>query len=122
MAEKKFAGVSGAVSSPELNADYNSAQLFDKVRVGSLGVYFSEGLRTRFIPYDYMERVFIRIKEVNGKLCCGSTVFQYFHLVFVHDGKEFADAISENEKAMDAALAAISEQAPKVAIGFIGKS
>ena len=122
MSDKKFAGVNGSLSSAELNGDYNSAQLFDKLRVGKLGVYFTEGLKTKYIPYDYLERAFIRIKEVNGKLCCGSTVFQYFHLVFVHGGKEFADYISEDEKAMDSALASIHELAPDVAIGFVGKS
>lgn len=117
MAEKKFAGVAGAVDSPEVAADYGDAQTFDKVRVGRLGVYFKDGLKTRYIPYDFMERAFIRIQEVNGRMCCGSTVFAYYRLVFVHDGKEYADLISEDEKAMDEALALIAQRAPAVAIG-----
>ena len=40
MAERKFAGISGAVSCPEVTADYEAAQEFDKVKVGRLGVYF----------------------------------------------------------------------------------
>lgn len=117
MADKKFVGVSSTVDSPEVNEDYAQAKLFDKVRVGKLGVYFKEGLKSRYIPYDYMERVFIRINEINGRLCCGTSVFSYFRLVFVHDGKEFVDVISEDEKAMDAALAYIHECAPSVSIG-----
>lgn len=117
MAEKKFAGVSGTVDSVEVNTDYSEAQAFDKVKVGRLGLYFKEGLRTRFVPYDYLERVFIRINEVNGKLCCGSTTFAYFRLILVHEGKEIADIISENEKALDEALALIAKRAPAVAIG-----
>lgn len=117
MADKKFAGIGGAVSSPELSADHESAQVFDKVRVGRLGVYYRDGLRTRYIPYDYPDRVFIRVQEVNGKLCCGTATFAYYRLVFVKDGKEFADVISENEKAMDEALALIAKNAPSIAIG-----
>lgn len=117
MANKKFAGVSSTVDSPELNSDYAQAKVFDKVRVGKLGVYFKDGLKTRYIPYDYMERVFIRIHEINGRLCCGTSVFSYFRLVFVHGGEEFADIISEDEKAMDEALAYIHECAPAVSIG-----
>ncbi len=117
MADKKFAGVSGTVDSVEVNTDYSEAAVFDKVRVGRLGLYFKEGLKTRFVPYDYLERVFIRINEVNGKLCCGTATFAYFRLVLVHEGKEFADVISENEKAMDEALALIAKRAPAVAIG-----
>ena len=119
MAEKKFSGVKGMAVPPEAGADYESAQVFDKVRVGKLGVYYRDGFRLRFIPYDYMERVFIRIQEVRGKMCCGQTMFAYFRLVFVHDGKEFADLISEDEQAMDQALACIRETAPNVAVGFV---
>ncbi len=119
MAEKRFAGVSGSVESAELSADYAAAEKFDSVRVGRLGVFFREGFRTRFLSYSDFERVFIRINEVNGKLCCGKAVFQYFRLVFVRNGKEYADVMSENEKAMDEALARIAELSPSTLIGFV---
>ena len=118
MAEKKFAGINGAVVSPEVSADYEAAAVFDKVKVGKLGVYFRDGFKTRFMDYTLLERVFIRIQEVNGCMCCGNTVFAYFRLVFVVNGKEIADTISEDEKAMDEALALIKANAPAtLAIG-----
>lgn len=119
MAEKKFAGIDGAVSAPEVTQDYENAQVFDKVRIGALGAYFRDGFKIRFLSYDRVDRVFLRIQEVNGKLCCGSTTYAYFRLVFVVDGKEYADALSENEKAMRAALEAIRSAAPNVAIGYV---
>ena len=121
MSERKFAGVNGAVTSSDVCADYKAAELFDKVKVGKLGVYFRDGLRTRFLAYGDFERVFIRIHEVNGKLCCGKAVFQYFRLVFVRGGKEYADVISENEALMDRALARIAERSPSTLIGFPAK-
>lgn len=119
MAEKKFSGVDGSVASAEISADFEAAKTFDKVKVGKRGVYFRDGLRTRFIAYDRTERVFIRIQEVNGKLCCGSTTFAYFRLVFVVDGREYIDVISEKEDAMRAALEEIRACAPDVAIGYV---
>jgi hypothetical protein len=121
MAEKKFAGINGTVTGAEVSADYEAAPVFDKVRVGKLGVYFRDGFKTRFMDYSLLERVFIRIQEVNGRMCCGNATFAYYRLVFVVNGKEFVDTISENEKAMDDALAKIKESAPNVAIGFVGK-
>ena len=122
MAEKKFAGINGAVTSPEVSADYEAAAEFDKVKVGKLGVYFRDGFKTRFMDYTLLERVFIRIQEVNGRMCCGNTVFAYYRLVFVVDGKEIADTISEDEKAMDDALALIKANAPaSLAIGVAEK-
>ena len=49
MAEKKFAGINGAVASPEVSADYEAAAVFDKVKVGKLGVYFRDGFKVRFM-------------------------------------------------------------------------
>lgn len=118
MADKKFAGINGTVIDAKVEADYEQAPQFDKVKVGKLGVYFKDGFKTRYLDYGFLERVFIRVQEVNGKLCCGNTVLQYFRLVFMKDGKEFIDVISENEKAMDEALALIGENAPYVKIGF----
>ena len=107
MAEKRFAGLNGSVESAELSRDYESAQVFDKIRVGRLGVYFREGFKTRFLDYPSLERVFIRVQAVNGRLCCGSTSFEYYRLVFVRGGEEIADVMSEKEKETDAALACI---------------
>ena len=117
MAEKKFAGVNGSVDTPEVATDFDSAKVYDKLRVGSLGVYFRDGLKTRFIPYDYVERAFIRVQETSARMCCGQASFQYFRIVFVHDGKEFANYMSEKEKEMDEALAEIA--AHGVTTGFV---
>ena len=117
MAEKKFTGVDGSVDTPEIGEDYDNAQVFERLRVGELGVYFRDGFKTRYIPYDYMERAFIRVQETRSRMCCGQANFNYFRIVFMHDGKEFADYISENEAMMDDALAAIG--AHGVATGFV---
>ena len=117
MAEKKFTGIRGAVGSPELSADFESAAVFEKLRVGEKGVYFREGLKQRYIPYEYIDRAFIRVQETRSRMCCGQANFNYFRVVFVHGGKEFADYLSEKEKEMDDALAAIA--AHGVATGFV---
>ena len=121
MAERKFAGLGGSVDSAEVRQDYESAKVFDKVRVGRLGVYFRDGFKIRFLDYPSLERVFIRVQAVNGRMCCATASFEYYRLVFVSGGREIADVMSEKEGAMDEALACIREMAPALAIGFVGK-
>lgn len=115
---KTFYGIDGKTESAEVNMDYEQAEKFDNVRVGKLGVFFRDGLKTRFMAYSLLERVFIRINEVNLKTCCGGSTGAYYRLVFVSGGSEVCHALSENEKAMDEALSAISRNAPDVAIGI----
>ena len=117
MSERKFTGINGPVMEAQVSADYEQAQQFEKVKIGKLGVYFRDGLRLRFLSYELLDRVFIRIQEVNGKLCCGNTILSYYRLIFVKDGKEIGSVMSENEKTMDAALAQIAENAPSVKLG-----
>ena len=117
MAEKRFTGTDGIIETPEVSKDYDSAAVFEKLRVGDLGVYFRDGLRTRFIAYDRMDRAFIRIQETRGRMCCGQANFQYYRVVFVVDGKEYANYMSEKEKLMDYALEAIADHG--VATGFV---
>ena len=117
MAEKKFTGVNEPVEGQEYDRDYENAKIFDKLRVGALGVYFRDGLKTRFIAFDDMDRAFIRVQETRSRMCCGQANFNYFRVVFVHDGKEFADYMSEKEAEMDDALAAIG--AHGVPTGFV---
>lgn len=119
---KRFSDVSGRRDSAELEKDYEAAERFDNVYVGDIGVYYRDGFRIKHIPYDFMERVFIRIQEVNGKMCCGSTVFQYFRLVFICNGREIADAIGENEAAYRAAFEKIKEKAPTLRFGVEAKA
>ena len=119
MAEKKFSSPSGVVSDTAVAADFESAKVFDKAIVGTTGVYFRDGFKIKYVPYSALERAFIRIQEVNGRMCCGRAVFAYYRLVLVVNGKEWGDIMSEDEKAMDDALAEIAQRSPATAIGFV---
>ena len=119
MAEKRFSGPVEGMDPAALAADYERAERFDKLRVGALAVYYRDGFRVKAVPYAKMQRAFIRVQQVRGKLCCGQAFFDYFRMVFLVDGKEICDNVSEDEKAMDAALAKIREMAPELPVGVV---
>lgn len=121
MAEKKFAGVNGPVESDRVSADFESAQVFGKLKVGKLGIYYRDGFKIRFFAYDLLERAFIRVQEVRGRMCCGQAYWAYFRLVLVANGKEYSDVMSEDEKLMDDALACIAANAPGLPVGVPAK-
>ena len=66
---KVFSGINGKTDASEVNSDYESSVKLDKVQVGKLGVYFRDGFKIRFMDYALLERVFIRVQEVNLKTC-----------------------------------------------------
>ena len=122
MAERKFSGVNGPVESDRVSADFDSAQVFGKLKVGKLGVYYRDGFKTRFFAYDLLERAFNRVQEVRGRMCCGQAYWAYFRLVLVSGGKEYSDVMSEDEKLMDDALACIAANAPGLPVGVPAKA
>lgn len=106
------------IKDEKLNNDFENAPKFDKLRVGNYAVYYPDGLKIRVLRYgEDFDHAFIRINEVNGKLCCGSTTFAYYRMVFCKDGKELCDYLSENEAKMDDALAAIAARDSSIKIG-----
>ena len=121
MAEKKFAGLNGPVENAAVSADFESSQNFEALRVGKLGVYYREGFKTRFFAYEELERAFLRVQEVRGRMCCGQAFFAYFRMVLVAGGREYGYAMSEKEQLMRNALDAIHAAAPALPIGVQAK-
>ena len=113
----KFSGTKGKFESAELTRDYKTAEVFEKTHIGDLGVFFPIGFSMKFLSYDELDQAFVRIHEVNGKLCCGKATFYYYRLVLVANGREYTDIMSENEELVDKALATIARKAPTVKIG-----
>lgn len=117
MAKTKFYINNEPVTDEALAADYAAAQGFDKVRVGEKGVYICSLLKTAFYSYDGIERAFVRIYEGTARLCCGSPGSNYTSLVLALSDGSSAEAYTESEAAMHAALRAIRERAPRIVIG-----
>ena len=96
--------------------DYKNAPAIGRVRFGKLCFYYRDLGVKYYVPYDYIERAFIRISETHPD---DSPAIYYYRLILVHGGKEFANLIFNEEKDADDALARLSECAPDMAVGYI---
>ena len=96
--------------------DYKNAPSIGRVRFGSLCFYYRDLGVKYYVPYDYIERAFIRISETQPD---DSPPIYYYRLILVHGEKEFANLIFNKEKDADDALARLSERAPDMAVGYV---
>ena len=96
--------------------DYSTALAIGRVRFGKLSFYYRDLGRKYAVPYDYIERAFIRISETQPD---DSPPIYYYRLILVHGGKEFANLIFNKEQEADDALAKLSECAPQMAVGYV---
>lgn len=116
MSVRQFTGTSCTLDAPELVSDFENAQRFGKLRVGTQGVYFRDGLRLRHVAYGEMERVVLRIEKIRSRTCCSGVSYPVCHLIFVVGGRELDRCLSEDRKAMEDAVRAIRASAPALCI------
>ena len=112
----RFRGVDRKWLSDEQHSnDYNESEHIGRVCFGQLCFYYRDlGVRY-WVPYEYIERAFIRISE------CPEDEFSnnqcYYRLILVRGEKEFANLIFNEEEPADRALAKLSERCPDMAVG-----
>lgn len=96
--------------------DYLSAETIGRVRFGKLCFYYRDLGVKYYVPYDYIERAFIRISECQPD---DSPAYYYYRLILIHGDTEFANLIFNEEKDADAALARLSELCPDMDVGYV---
>ena len=74
------------ISDDEHTNDYNKAPAIGRVRFGKLCFYYRDLGRKYYVPYEYIERAFIRISETQPD---DSPPIYYYRLILVHKEKEF---------------------------------
>lgn len=98
-----------------MNDNENEVKI-GKLKFGKDALYFRSGLKNVTLPYDELERAFLRVREATGKMCCGTACFADCYLVLVSAGKELAEIRMEKED-VEAALSLLAERSPATAIG-----
>ena len=89
-----------------------------RIRLGRLALYYRDLGRDYFVPYDYIDRAFVRISECQPD---DSPAYYYYRVVLVHGEKEFANLIINEEDVADRVLERLKELRPEIAIGFVPK-
>ena len=52
-----------------------------KIKLLEQEVEYKKGLKWYKLPYSDIKQAYLRVEEVNGKLCCGVANFDMFFLV-----------------------------------------
>ena len=85
-----------------------------RLRLGKHALYYRDLGKDYYVPYDYIDRAFIRISECQPD---DSPAYYYYRVILVQDGKEFANLIINEEEAADRVLERLKEIRPEIQIG-----
>ncbi len=86
-----------------------------RIRLGKLALYYRDLGKDYFVPYDYIDRAFIRISECQPD---DSPAYYYYRVILVHGDKEFANLIINEEAVADRVLERLAEIRPQISLGY----
>ena len=84
-----------------------------------VALYYSDLGKEYFVPYEYIDRCFIRISECQPD---DSPAYYYYRLILVHHDNEFANLIFNQESEADLAIERIKEIRPEIQTGFVANA
>ena len=106
------------VEESELNKEYKTAREIGKVKMGELRLFVKSGLKTYYIPYHDVRRLFRRVMAVPAKLCCGKGDFEIENLVICGEGdKELAQVQLPGKKAAQILMEELKQRVPEAEFG-----
>ena len=106
------------VDEEELNKEYKTAREIGKVKMGELRLFVKTGLKTYYIPYHDIRRMFRRVLAVPAKLCCGKGDFEIENLVICGENdQELAQVQLPGRKAAQILMEELKNPVPEAEFG-----
>ena len=108
-----------AKEDPALDSEFSAATYYENVKLGSTHLFWKPMFRWHVIPLSQVQRIFRRIEDVHGRLCCGGRSFRMEKLVLIlMDNTELeihiGDDVGTKAKAL---LEALQYSHPKILYG-----
>ena len=102
-----------------LDADFDMAKEYSKVRVGQQTIFWKNGLRRYAIPVAEIQRFHRQLEPVIRRMCCGGKSFYIERLVLaLKNGEELVIHIGDDvPKEAEALAAAMQKQHPQIHFG-----
>ena len=106
------------VEQDQLDSEYKTAQEIGKVKMGELRLFFRAGIKTYYIPYHSIHRLFRRVLAVPAKMCCGRGEFEIENLVICGEqDQELAQIQLPGKKAAQILMEELKQRVPEAEFG-----
>ena len=80
-----------------LDAEYANATRYENVKLGTDHLFWLPLFRWHSIPLTQVQRIFRRVQDVRGRLCCGGRNFRMEKLVLIlNSGEELEIHIGDD--------------------------
>lgn len=89
-----------------------------KIRLNDQEISYKKGFKWSSVPYGEIVQAYLRIEEVNGRLCCGVANFDmYFLMIRTRSGDSIKIEASSRE-IVKSVLEELKKRNPLIEIGY----
>lgn len=89
-----------------------------KIRLDDHNIEYKKGFKWHTLPYTDIKQAYLRVEEVNGRLCCGVASFDMFFLMLKTSDDELLKIEAVSKEIVKQMLDVIKEKNDKVEIGY----
>ncbi len=106
------------VNEEDLSSEYKGTREIGKIKLGELRLFFKAGLKTYYIPYHDIHRLFRRVLAVPARLCCGRGDLEVENLVICGEGdQELAQIQLPGKRAAQILMEELKQKVPEAQFG-----
>ena len=89
-----------------------------RVKLNEQEVVYKKGFKWNLLPYEDISQAYLRIEEVNGRLCCGVASFDMYFLVLKTKSGNMIKIEASSKEIVKEMLTELEEKNPKFEIGY----
>ena len=89
-----------------------------RIKLQEQEVEYKKGLKWYTLPYTDIVQAYLRVEEVNGKLCCGVASFDMFFLMMKTREEELIKVEATSKEIVKEMLEVLKEKNPGIEIGY----
>lgn len=89
-----------------------------KIRLQDSVIEYKKGFKWYTLPYEAIKQAYLRVEEVNGRLCCGVASFDMFFLMMRTTKEELIKVEATSKEIVKQMLNEIKKKNDDVEIGY----
>lgn len=89
-----------------------------RIRLRDNEIEYKKGFKWYTLPYGEILQAYLRVEEVNGRLCCGVASFDMFFLMLKTSGGELLKIEASSKDIVKQMLEEIKKKNEKTEIGY----
>lgn len=89
-----------------------------RIKLQEQEIEYKKGFKWYTLPYADIVQAYLRVEEVNGKLCCGVASFDMFFLMMKTREEELIKVEATSKEIVKEMLEVLKEKNPEIEIGY----